>query len=76
MKRFTFGALTQNEDPWGIRKRVGPLTVVEADRYRIEEGFVTFSRGEEDVLSVPISRVSIVSELNDNNEPMFDMLGT
>ena len=71
MARYTFGAEQQNLDPWGIRKALGPITVVEADSYRIDPGFVTFVRGDKAFLSIPHSKVSVVAELTDDNDLPF-----
>lgn len=74
MKRFTFGADKIDQDPWGIRFKVGAKYVVEADRYRIEPGFVTFYRGDDAILSIPASRVPVVGELTDDDDLPFKVV--
>lgn len=68
MPRYTFGASSQALDPWGIRRRVGAKSVVEADGYRIDSGYVTFLRGDKPFLSVPFEKAPVVAELDDNND--------
>ncbi|WP_374158773.1 hypothetical protein ACEWX3_04635 [Mycobacterium sp. G7A2] len=68
MKRYTIGAMSTNADPWGFRKVQGPQIVIEADAYNIGEGFVTFFRGGEAFLSMPVSKVGLVAELTEDNE--------
>ncbi len=67
MKRYTFGAERFNLDPWGIRTAAGPASIVEAEGYRIDRGFVTFYRDGADFLSLPHSRVALVAELDAEN---------
>ncbi|WP_155726839.1 hypothetical protein [Mycobacterium avium] len=68
MPRYTFGADAKAADPWGIRRQVGPKSIVEADTYRIDSGYVTFLRGDKPFLSVPFSKAPIVAELSEKNE--------
>ncbi len=75
MKRFTFGAQSVSLDPWNIRKATSPLSVVEADSYTIGEGFVTFLRQGGPFLSIPVSKVGMVGELGEDDQPMFGMVG-
>ncbi|QZT56726.1 hypothetical protein [Mycolicibacterium austroafricanum] len=60
--------MSANADPWGLRKIQGPQIVIEADDYRIGEGFVTFLRGDKAFLSMPVSKVGLVAELTEDNE--------
>lgn len=69
MARFTWGAFDDGRSRVGL----GPMTVVEADRYVIEGGFVTFIRGEENIVSVPDRKVAVVSKLDDDNNGMFHL---
>lgn len=68
MPRYTYGAMSEPLDPFGFRRRVGAKTVVEADSYRIDSGYVTFLRGDKPFLSVPFSKVPVVAELSEKNE--------
>ncbi|ETB35616.1 hypothetical protein N602_26290 [Mycobacterium avium subsp. hominissuis 10-5606] len=47
--------------------------MVEADRYVIDGGFVTFVLNEENIVSVPERKVAVVSKLNDDNSSMFHL---
>lgn len=69
MARFSWGAFEDGR----ARAGLGPITVVEADRYVIEGGFVTFVRGEENIVSVPERKVAVVSKLDDDNNVMFHL---
>ncbi|UXA05705.1 hypothetical protein KXD96_22795 [Mycobacterium sp. SMC-2] len=68
MPRYTYGALSEPVDPFGFRRRVGAKTVVLADSYRIDSGYVTFIRDDKPFLSVPFSKAPVVAELDDNND--------
>lgn len=69
MARYTYGVSERALDPWGINTKQS-ATVVEADCYRISEGFVTFELNGEDIVSVPAAGVQIVSKLDANDQPM------
>lgn len=74
MARFTWGSIQENLDPWGIRKRVAAMTVVEADRYEIQGTFVTFIKDEQNVLSIPERKAQLISVLDENDLPAFDFI--
>lgn len=68
MPRYTFGADSKALDPWGIRRQVGPKSIVEADTYRIDSGYVTFIRNDKPFLSVPFSKAPVVAELDETDD--------
>lgn len=57
MPRYTYGAIDKKAK-----------TVVEADTYRIDSGYVTFLRDDKPFLSVPFSKAPIVAELDADGE--------
>ena len=71
MARFSWGAFEDGRSRAGM----GPMTVVEADRYVLAGGFVTFIRGDENIVSVPERKVAVVSKLDDDNNVMFHLEG-
>ncbi|ETZ44229.1 MULTISPECIES: hypothetical protein [Mycobacterium avium complex (MAC)] len=70
MARFSWGGV---DDGGPVRGNLAAITVVEADRYVIDGGFVTFVLNEENIVSVPERKVAVVSKLNDDNSSMFHL---
>lgn len=70
MPRFTWGGFTDGRPG---SSRLAAITVVEADRYVIEGGYVTFILDEEAILSVPDREIKMISKLDDDNNPVWSV---